>query len=531
MNQVEVKRRQIQAFSFILGLLTIVLLGKAIGDNGIAYLAASVEGLLFFLLPAAVSVPDALGRMLRGRNAKGQFKNVEKIRKNIMIYQAVIGVAGSVALFALSDLLAEYVFGIPYSAFPMKLLAPVIFLRSVSGVLQGYFQGSGTEMPTVVAGVLRQLFMLGFGLLFANMLKAYGVKAGALLRSGDVASMYGAAGAAVAMVLAEILILLFLFLIYLGSGRKAGRRQEGLRATDSFGSSVRILLGGMIGLTLINVLIKLPVWLGLILYGKSGAGFSPASYGVYYGKYLAVCALPVLLYTALTLPLCARTVSSFRREEQRFARELFQTGLRACAVHAFFAAVFTAVMARQIVGALFGEGQILAVQMLQGGSAMIVFAVFGAFFVRLLSAIGRRGQALASLSIYALVSGVCLFLFWKVLPSGVMGLVYAGVFGSGALLLAAGFFAYRQLRVRPDVVRGLAFPAAAAGITGLLCMLLGKLLTPHLGNGTTLIVCLVMGISIYWVLILLLRCFRGQELAILPGGLLVRGLARMLHVE
>lgn len=531
MNQVEVKRRQLQAFSFILGLLTLVLLGKAIGDNGIAYLAASVEGLLFFLLLTAVSVPDTLGRMLRGRNAKGQFKNVEKIRRNILVYQAAAGVLGSLALFALSDVLAEYVFGIPYSAFPMKLLAPVILLRSVSGALQGYFQGSGTEMPTVVAGALRQLFLLGFGLLFANMLKAYGVKAGELLRSGDVASMYGAAGAAIAMVLAELLILLFLFLIYLGSGRKDGKRQEGLRVTDSFGSSVRILLGGMAGLTLTNILIKLPVWLGLILHGKSEAGFSPASYGVFYGKYLPVCAFPALLYTALTLPLCARAAGSVRKEEQRFARELFQTGLRACAVHAFFAAVFVAAMAEQIAGALFGKGQTLAVQMLQGGSALIVFVVFSAYFVRLLSAIGRRALALASLAIYAVVSGACLFLFWKVLPSGVMGLVYSGVCGGGALLLAAGFFACRQLRTRPDVVRGLAFPAGAAGVTGLLCMLLGKLLTPHLGNGTTLIVCLAVGCSIYWVLILLLRCFRSQELAILPWGGLVRGLAKLLHVD
>ena len=40
MNQVEVKRRQIQSFSYVLACINIWVFGKSIGDNGLGYLAA-----------------------------------------------------------------------------------------------------------------------------------------------------------------------------------------------------------------------------------------------------------------------------------------------------------------------------------------------------------------------------------------------------------------------------------------------------------------------------------------------------------
>ena len=42
MNQVEVKRRQIQSFSYVLACINIWVFGKSIGDNGLGYLAAAV---------------------------------------------------------------------------------------------------------------------------------------------------------------------------------------------------------------------------------------------------------------------------------------------------------------------------------------------------------------------------------------------------------------------------------------------------------------------------------------------------------
>ena len=58
MNQVEVKRRQIQSFSYVLACINIWVFGKSIGDNGLGYLAAAV--LVFALFGQ------------NGQNASGQ---------------------------------------------------------------------------------------------------------------------------------------------------------------------------------------------------------------------------------------------------------------------------------------------------------------------------------------------------------------------------------------------------------------------------------------------------------------------------
>ena len=55
MNQVEVKRRQIQSFSYVLACINIWVFGKSIGDNGLGYLAAAVLVFaLFWVLPGKI---------------------------------------------------------------------------------------------------------------------------------------------------------------------------------------------------------------------------------------------------------------------------------------------------------------------------------------------------------------------------------------------------------------------------------------------------------------------------------------------
>ena len=74
MNQVEVKRRQIQSFSYVLACINIWVFGKSIGDNGLGYLAAAVLVFALFWvltgknLPASAPTPSktSLARMPGG---------------------------------------------------------------------------------------------------------------------------------------------------------------------------------------------------------------------------------------------------------------------------------------------------------------------------------------------------------------------------------------------------------------------------------------------------------------------------------
>ena len=66
MNQVEVKRRQIQSFSYVLACINIWVFGKSIGDNGLGYLAAAVLVFALFWGPAGQNGQNASGQKCQG---------------------------------------------------------------------------------------------------------------------------------------------------------------------------------------------------------------------------------------------------------------------------------------------------------------------------------------------------------------------------------------------------------------------------------------------------------------------------------
>ena len=154
MNQVEIKRRQAQAVSVILTLLTLAVVARMIGYNGVAYTAAAVEAFAMMWLVIGGNLTEALGRLLRVRKSKGQYRNVEKLRRNTMIFHMFFGLLGSVLLLVGADWIAENILQMQHSTFILMVLSPAIFLRTVSAVLLGYFQGEGSELPTAAAGKL-----------------------------------------------------------------------------------------------------------------------------------------------------------------------------------------------------------------------------------------------------------------------------------------------------------------------------------------------------------------------------------------
>lgn len=353
MNQTEVMRKQIQAFAYVVWAVIWLILGRWIGYNGIACFAVAME--CFFVLTSFLAdrVPDTLGRMLRSCVSRGQHKNGATIRRSVLLFQVLAGILGGVLLFGLSGVLAEKIFHVPYSMLAIRILAPALTMRVLTGVFLGYFQGRGTQMPTVAVSVLRQLFYLGFGAIFVKLLKEYGEKVQLLLLNAAMPYMYGAAGMAAAVVLTEALLLLFVLVVYLGSSRKTGK-QEGLKKTETFFSSVTTLYGSMASLILTDVLVRLPVWLGIIFFQRRAADTEAAAgqYGLYYGGYLAICGIVILISTGILHPLSARAAGAVRKEEMRLARDFVQTALHGGIVWGLFAAVFLTAMSSQTAGAL-----------------------------------------------------------------------------------------------------------------------------------------------------------------------------------
>ena len=534
MNRAEVKRRQAESLAEILTWITLAVMGNLTGNNGITYVVVAYEMFLLVWMPVGGGLTDSLGRLLRNRNNKGQYKNAEKMRSFTLVFQAVAGGAGSILLLAAAQPAAELVFKVRYSTLILMVLAPAIFLRSVSSVLLGYFQGEGSELPTAMTGILRQLFIMGFGYLFAGGLQKYGGQVSELLKQHNFVAMYSGVGIAAAVTAAEVFILLFLFLLYKGNSRRIRRSkpESGMRTTDSSMDCLRCLWGSRWSEIVTGLFAFMPLPLGWLFYGKSVQEEDVAAmeYGIYMGKYLVVCGIWAALVTMTVLPVIGKGFAAMKKEEQRFARTAFQSGVHVCFVNGIFAAVFVAVMGEQFAGLLCRDGGDIALGMFRGGSAVILTAVLSGYFARILTALGRKYLVIG---VYAL-GNVLFMISAAVLLNlgrlGILALVYSSLISGGIVCVLMGMFLYRQLRMRIDWLRLLVMPLIAGFAAGLAGVFLEGVFAPHLGSLVTLLILLVISALVYWILLLLTRNFREQELEFIPGGKTLGMLGQMLRV-
>ena len=263
MNQVELKKRQTELASYIIGMVCLVIIGNFLGDNGIAYFAVAFECFLLPIILLTHKLEDTLGKLLRNRTSKGQYKNAKKFRRNIFGAGAVLGLAGSVALFAAAELLGEKLFGLTYSVAMICILAPVVLLRMVASILLGYFQGEGTELPAIISYIMRQIGIVLLAVLFVKLLGNYGAKVSALLREENFTAMYCGMGYALAMLVSEILVVLFLGFVYQGSrGRAKKGVNDGMRVQETFAGQVAAVVSNTFPLTLGALIGHIPVWTG-----------------------------------------------------------------------------------------------------------------------------------------------------------------------------------------------------------------------------------------------------------------------------
>ena len=116
-----------------------------------------------------------------------------------MIFQIAAGLVGA----ALGYFVLEKAFRIPYGSMILWILCPALILRCMQSVLLGIFQSEGSEMPSAVSAILRQVFYFGLGLLFWVFFVPMGKKVSLLLKKDDFTAMYGAMGVALGIVISR----------------------------------------------------------------------------------------------------------------------------------------------------------------------------------------------------------------------------------------------------------------------------------------------------------------------------------------
>ncbi len=130
--------------------------------------------------------------MISARLAKGEYENCRRILKAGLLCNSYRGLAAIILWFG-SDFFAGLI-KTPYSSYALKTLAPTIWIMAYLGVLRGYFQGTGTMIPTAVSQILEQIVNAIVSVVAAGLLFHVGEGMNAAQGAKNYSYALGAAG-------------------------------------------------------------------------------------------------------------------------------------------------------------------------------------------------------------------------------------------------------------------------------------------------------------------------------------------------
>lgn len=531
MRLVEAKRKQwslIAGFLFFGNLYLACRITDVFGAALIVLAYSVVLPLDVFLNAGAAKV---LCRTMRVRKSKRQAESASSFCNHYFLPHIFMGGIVSVTLLFGSNLLMTKVFHVSLCTPVLQILALLIVFRCLFSWASGGVRGEGRDLPVSAMLVGRQILTGVLILLLARSRMQYGEKISAFFAQEHFASLHGGIGIALSMLIAEGILSVLTAVMYLTLSHQSRTKANGRNRETMFGV-VRVVTKNRVTSMLIlglSVLI-LPVSFAFFHKAAEYAENSLTEFGVYGGLYVAIIgALTAFLFHRL-VPVAAICTNKLKKEEIRFAKFSFRSGVAIGTTRAMFYVVFAFLMARMISNVFGGEQTVLLEPMIQYGTAVGMLLSLAFYFAEVLILSGNERVVLVMTALGAAVYLIGLALLLNTELSGSMALVCALLIVSLCVCVLLGLMAGKVLRYRFDLIQSLALPFVAAVLAGIVSLVLGKLLAPHLGQALTLAICFVISQFLYWIVTFMLHIFRLEELAQVPGGKIIAAIGQMFHL-
>lgn len=533
MNQMEGRRKRYAIISNLILLVNLLVLSGVIGEHGVGYLAGALECFFLLIVLTVYTMPEAMARLIRVRMQKGQGRNALRVWSASLFLGGVYSVLGSALLGFGADFFSEKLMGVSYGAFTLRLFIPAYILFVFVQTFRGFFQGMGSAVPTGISKILEKVILFGASILFCFLFRGYGKKIAAFLVNEEFTASFSSAGVAVGFIVAELFAVLFLLFVYLTNKRniRTGTK-ETFRMTERFGELEYVLVVTMLPGIACMLLGRSVVLGGMAVYQR-GAGVKPSVgigvCGAFYGKYLALVLLLVMVLRLSVIALEGQLQNAWRKEEYKYGRERLSCSVHYLVIQGTFWAVVLAVLGEPLMRALYSGDSGQAGKLLQCGSTLVLFLALGLHFIYVLIGQGRIKSVLLNLTAGAVIFFSCASVLTAVFHTGMEGIVIGFCISWFVIMCGCGFQCIRSLKWKPEWVYLIAIPAGCAALCGLIMMLLNKALISLVGAGLSFLICLLLGGLGNLILLLALRGIRREEFEVLPGGRILCKFAEFLH--
>ncbi len=372
----------VSAFSIVILLLMYIRqipLTNFILDEGNGIYACVYELFMVFVLIGSYSLPLAISKMVAVRINRGQYKNAGRVIKTGMLAAIIFGIAVTLLTMVLSGFLTKTIMLVDFAKFAFMCLIPALTFVMMSSVLQGYFQGQGTMMPTCTSKLIGQMIQFVMCLIFASGMADYGKKAGVVLNENSYQSAFGVSGAAIGILLGEIFTFVFLILLYCVYSKKVKKQSllDNTKNLENMGSLLRVLIVAVLPFLVntlvmrLNLLINQRIFNGYMV-GKGQSQTMLTEFGIYYGKYHILMQIPLVFLLILALNFRTVYAKLAARGNSAQLSRAFRDGAMQTLVFGAIASLIFTFAGGMIVEILYKGDSVIASKMLRIGSFAIL---------------------------------------------------------------------------------------------------------------------------------------------------------------
>lgn len=523
--------------TYMLSLGIRIPLSRVIGDAGIGLISPAFELFTLISLFFSYGISRTMNGLIRYRVKRDQFKNARKVFNMAFRLSALIGIIMAVILAVASNYISHTLMLETMSRWAILAVAPAIVLSALINVFRGYFNGNGFVVVAAHSQYIEKIVMFVTAIAGGRMSMDYGQKVAALHHNEITAYAYGALGVVLGIILSELVTFIYLlavYVIYSGTWKKQLSEDSG-RRVESDRSIMGMLIGNSIPLSLIVILSNsfmiidqrfFNYCMNLSESEKSNAQL----WGSYYGQFAVLIGIGAAFSCLSAFSSVGKIVNSYEREEYHAMHERMESAVRKLCIVAFPTAINLAVLAEAFVNGLYqGENEQM-ISMVRRGTIIILFYGIAYLFGQIMLKTHMMKEFLISLVASFLIHILAIFLLVKEGLTGVEGVVYSVIVFTGVLAVSCFILTCRKLKYRQEWLYSAAFPVVSAGISGLVVMLMCRLLLTAVGEIATIIISNLVGITLYILLLMVLRVLNEADFDKFPLGGLWIALGRMIGV-
>lgn len=526
--------------SRIIGLIYRIPLIGIIGDVGMDYYATAFEIYNNLLIISSYSIPLAVSKLVSADISKGRRKNVYRILKASLLFASITGgIAALTLLFGAETFTAAM--KTPYSIFAVRVLIPTLLIVAILGVLRGFFQGLGSMMPSAVSQILEQIANAIVSVWAAYVLYKYGMKVGAVLGNQEnYAAAYGAAGGTLGTGVGALVALLFSFFVLFAYVHvyKRHARREALPKVDTYSYLFKVLVATIIPVLLSTTIYNCNTLIDMAVFKNiaNSQGYTATQIsvwnGVYTGRYKTLINVPISIASALAASSVPALTAAFTKKKMDEVHLQLNSAIRFIMMIAMPCAVGMGVLAAPILKLVhLSDESGMAAIMLQYGAVSIIFFSLSTLSNGLLQGINRMKEPVKNAAIALVLHLVVLVILMYGFHLNIYAVIFANAAFGLIMSLLNAYSLHKYVGYKQELVKTFLIPLLSSAVMGVAVWGMYQLLIYICRiNMIATIVSIILGAVIYFIIMLLLKGIKEQELRRLPKGYLLVRAARSLHL-